>query len=220
MQERRLTVKTNELIQELSRESTPFSPADGDSAYLLKWTAAAAGAMAVWFIILPTRQDLIEQLSSPRFLIESATWLAFSVSTGFVAARSRLPGARTQTLEKISLAIGALLILEMVTRSSGLTLHQEFDGEMSWWRGRCGPLIIAMAMSWSGGLFYWMRKGAVLNPAKSGTWAAISAGSLSAFAMQLICAHENTVHLLIWHVLPTALLGLAGFAIGRRVLRW
>lgn len=213
-------MRTNDLIQKLSDQHEAFSQPDRDSTYLLKWSAAAVGAMAVWLTILPARQDLVEQLSSPRFLLESTTWLALAITCGLVAARSRLPGAGTKAYERIALAVGALLMLEILTQSNASTLHEELIGEMSWWRGRCGPLILAMALSWSGGLFYWMRQGAVLNPSKSGTWAAISAGALSAFAMQLICAHENTIHLLIWHVFPTALLGVAGYAIGRRVLRW
>jgi hypothetical protein len=213
-------MKTNELIEQLASQNEAFASADRDLAYLTKWFAAAAGAMIVWFVILPARQDLVDQLQSPRFLIESATWLALAVASGCVAARARLPGAPTKTLERVTAVIGLILLFEILLQPGHSTLSEEFRGELSWWRGRCGPLILAMALSWSGGLFYWMRQGAVLNARRSGVWAAISAGALSAFAMQMICAHENTIHLLIWHVLPTALLGAAGYVMGRRLLRW
>lgn len=213
-------MKTTELIEQLSTSAEPVSSADRVSIYFLKWVAAAVGASTLWLIILPFRDDLSLQLATLRFFLESMTWLALAGAAGLVAYRTRLPGLDTRLAERIAGFIGFVLLIEIFAQSSGASIREELQGEMSWYRGRCGPLIILMALSWSGGLFYWMKQGASVTPAKSGAWAAISAAALSAFVMQLICAHENTVHLLIWHVIPTALLGFAGFSVGRRMLRW
>ena len=213
-------MKTNEFIHGLKADLKPVRRPDTESTYLLKWGIGAGVAVLIWLLILPTRADMAEKFSDKRFLFTTLAWLGLTLSTALVVYRLRLPGLSTRFAKRVSWALLAILFIDVMYNFSFSGLHQELVGEMSLNRGRCGPLIVVMAISWASALFYWVKQGAPTRPGATGSWIAFSAGALAALAMQFVCDHENSMHIVIWHFLPTLLLATVGLAIGRRLLRW
>jgi hypothetical protein len=73
-----------------------------------------------------------------------------------------------------------------------------------------GPLGLFIAM--------W-RESDPVGPRLTGASIAAAAGAWGALAIELHCRFTSLFHVIIGHVLPVALLALAGIAVGRRYLR-
>jgi hypothetical protein len=50
--------------------------------------------------------------------------------------------------------------------------------------------------------------------------AALASSALAAAATQLICPVDDPAHQLVGHVVPVAIIAVAGTVIGRRALNW
>jgi hypothetical protein len=214
------TPSTEDLIQRLSGELSPTKPMESAPVFLLKWIAAAATLTALFVWLMPTRADLTLQLARFTFFAESLTWFALALASAYVVYRNRIPGLSSEALNKtVSIvAVAAIVVLayNLPTQVSQESWHEE----MSFYRGRCGFLITALALVWGVGLFFWAKRGAVTSLASTGAWIGFSSGCLGSFAMQIVCAHTGSLHAIIWHVVPVTIISGLAAAIGKRLLRW
>jgi hypothetical protein len=64
-----------------------------------------------------------------------------------------------------------------------------------------------------------VRRAAPLERRWCGVLACLSAFSLAALGTQLLCARDGLLHVMLWHALPLAALGLAGGWLGESMLR-
>jgi hypothetical protein len=123
-----------------------------------------------------------------------------------------------QSLGLFALAgVAALLAIRLLRTGR---IGGEFPGEMDLHRGQCGPIILTRGIIAGAGFFAWARRAAPTRQGLTGLWIAVSAGCLGSFAMQLVCAHDNALHVWIWHVTPVVLLAGAGTVLGGKLLRW
>ncbi len=213
-------MKTNEMISKLSGDLKPVESADSSGRFFVKWALASLLIVTAWLTLLPARPELTRHFSQFSYVLESALWLALSAISAFIVYRGRIPSLTAhKEIRWAQLAI-AVLGISLIAREASWNLGTQMIAEMDWYRGRCGSLIMVMALTWSGFLFTWARKGAPTRPMATGGWVAFSAGCLASFAMQVVCTHENPLHEVVWHVVPVALLAVLGMSLGRRYLRW
>jgi hypothetical protein len=121
---------------------------------------------------------------------------------------------------QLGMILFVVLAVMLLSKLSFSTLATEFPGEMDFYRGRCGPIMLILGALDTGLLMALARRGAPTKPRLTGLWIALSAGVMGLFVMQFICAHENFLHVLIWHLVPVGLLAAGGYSLGRRLLRW
>jgi hypothetical protein len=212
--------ETDDLIQSLARDLGRKEPVVGLPVFMLRWGLASGGFLAVCMLAMPLRWDWHFRHVELRFWAETALWLLSACLAAALVYRSSIPSLLKKGDQKWGfLAIGALLTL-LAIRVSGADVRAEWPGEMNYHRGWCGPLILIIGGLSGLGLFAWVRRAAPTNRGLTGLWAAVCAGCLGASEMQLVCAHDNALHVWLWHVTPVLILMGCGWGLAQLGLRW
>ena len=204
----------DKLTGELKRERRVFSATFG------AWSTASLLLVGAMLVVLPFRADLPGRSASAFFRTETLLFLALFFASTFVAFRSAVPSLLRSAEVRLGVGLLVLAVLGIVSRFSFGQLGAEWAGEMDFYRGRCGPIILILGGLDVALIALLARKTAPTRPWLTGAWIGLSAGSLGLFGMQFICSHENFLHLFIWHLVPVAALVAGGDVIGRRFLRW
>ena len=92
--------------------------------------------------------------------------------------------------------------------------------QLDLYRSRCGWLIFTIGVVEALGFLIWARFAAPTRLAMTGVWIAVSSGALGSLMMQFVCPLEDSIHLLVFHYMPIALLALIAVKISRRFLSW
>ena len=193
---------------------------ESQNVFLAKWSVFSAVLLGLAWRALPIRADLNTQFSDHHFWIETLLWLATAISAAIAVYRNAMPGRPEGVAGGLAAGLSILVTGSLLLRGNYAGFSQEFQSELAFDRGICGPLIVAFAALEALALYVWIRKAAPTRLSATGAWIALSSASLGAFALQFICAHDSMPHLLIWHLLPVTVLALIGFSFGRRLLRW
>jgi hypothetical protein len=213
-------MKTDDLIKNLSTELRPAETKLFYATSFAAWLIGTFGILALSFYFLPFREDLLPRFHSIFFVTETALCFALFLVAVLVAYRSSIPSLFQLKDSRVGWAILALLGVMVASRVSVADIRAEFLGEMSFYRGRCGPIMLILGTLDTVLLMALARRGAPIQPRVTGLWIALASGALGLLVMQFICDHENFLHMLLWHALPMGFLMAAGAAIGQRVLRW
>ncbi len=213
-------MKTNDLIKDLAQKLDPAHDVHFYRTTLLVWLTGTLGLVGLFFFLIPFRGDVEHCLTSPSFNIEVLLSFSLFLVATYVAYHSSVPSLLNQWEQWAGAILLAMLVVVTITKISFQDLPSEFWGEMDLFRGRCGPiLLILAALECTMGLAL-ARRAAPVRPALTGAWVAVSAGALGLLATQLICDHENFLHLVVWHGLPFGLIVGAGILAGRKLLKW
>ena len=212
-------MKTDDVIRNLSNELKGGDNHFYRSSFLL-WSLGTATLLVLLFHFIPMRHDLDIEFASPFFAVEVLLLCAlFFVSTR-LAYRSAVPGLIGRGEQFIGFLLIAVFAGLVLSKFSISGLKQELVLEMSFYRGRCGSILLVLAgLQTAIGIFV-ARRAAPTHLYRTGAWLGVSAGAMALVALQLICDHENFLHLLIWHAAPAMMIVAAGSVLGRRFLRW
>lgn len=206
------------LIKNLAKDLAPWKPIDSMPKFFMKWIILSAlffGLNALW---MPWRQDFSTIAFDSAFIIENFLWVTLSVTGAFALYESSFPQNETKSYSIISVIIFSILVVLSFKNHSSLT--EQFHPEMSLWRGRCGIIISLFAVLETPFLVMWAKRGAPKSAGLTGAYAALSSASLGCLLMQVICDHHNSLHLILWHFIPLALMSFGGFLIAKKVLHW
>ncbi len=211
--------KTNDLISHLGNDlrtkgkERPFEP-------FLAWIVGTAACLIILFFIIRIRPDFTEHYTSSLFQIETALYFLAFMAGAVISYRSSIP----LLLQKRDLYIGgALFTAAVALLLSKMPLsgwESELQGELNFYRGRCGPMILGIALVESTLLMLLARRAAPIRPVLTGTWIALTAGTMGLFLMQFVCEHENFLHLILWHAAPVLGLSWVGAVSAKRLLKW
>lgn len=213
-------MKTDDLIKDLSGKLKPHEGADFYRRSLMIWLAGTIGLVALFFFIIPLRGDISHCVVSPLFNLEAGLSLALFFMASYTAYRSAVPGLMTLWEQRAGMVLIGALVLIAFLKISFMDLPGELQCEMDFYRGRCGPILLILAGFESALGFMLARRAASTKPALTGAWIAVAAGAMGLFATQLICDHDNFMHLVVWHGFPAALLVGVSAAVGRKALKW
>jgi hypothetical protein len=212
-------MKTDEVIDRLAHGLKPTA-ASFYRATLLWWSAGTAELLGLFFCMMPLRGDLLHKWAAPSFDLETLFLLAIFVTSTWLAHRSSIPGLITRGEQWVGVALIVTFGVFIASKFSISSFATELGLEMNFYRGRCGPIVLVVAsLQMMIGMLI-ARRAASTNLYRTGAWLGVSAGALALVAIQLICDHENFLHLLLWHAAPAALIVGVGSVVGRRFLRW
>ena len=170
---------------------------------------------------LPAYLHLPTDLGRFWFWFENVLWLSIGLLSATVAYRSMTPGQASSRLANITYGLLCVLLFSILLRWRPSAFAGELDGEMHWLQGPCGFFIFLVGILCSVGLFMVIRwRGAPVRLRWTSAWAAMSMGAIGATLMHLVCLHESSMHLILWHFAPAVLLSLISFGFGRFLLRW
>jgi hypothetical protein len=201
------------ILDAAKREPAP-SRRQVRSRHLLIWAMAVATTLALFFLVGGPRPG-----PRPLALVAATAAGAFAVAAlalySAVGGRGMLGRARGWLL---GVAIGApLAFLAWKLGWSGQFAHMT-DAWSSRTGYRCFALTFLFALLPLGSLLFMRRGSDPTHPRSLGLALGVAAGTMAAALVDLWCPVGHIAHLLLGHVLPTALLGLLGAWIGQRLL--
>lgn len=207
----------DKLVERLAEEAAPVKPAPHPVKICLQWWVAAALYLALSLGISGTRPDLLLQLQQPWFAAELVTLLLLFVTTTLSAAVLAFPDLHQMRKSAWSPAVlFALFLIVMLfawhadSPPAPLPVHS-FECTVSI------TLFALLPATWT---FLALRRFATTHSRWAGSVALLSAFSVGALWLRLHEQNDSISHVLLWHYLPMLAIGLLGWGMGRRLLKW
>ncbi|MGE3342868.1 MAG: NrsF family protein [Vicinamibacterales bacterium] len=212
-------MKTDDLIDLLSRNATAVAPLRPPAVRMAWWVAAALTyALAMAIAVLAAMGGALPAVSL-LFLVQQAAALATAASAAYGAFASVVPGAnvrwRPLLAASATLWVGALLagMAFDIRRVGSLGVGVETD-----W-----PCVLSMTI---GGvvllvpILHMVRRGAAFQPRLTAFLGGLAALSVASIEACITRPHAFTSTMLLWHGVTLAALVLLTMLMGRRLIRW
>jgi hypothetical protein len=213
-------MKTDDLVAILSTNTEPV-----DRRLLVRTlcVALAAGsivALGIAFVGLGVRSDLM----TTRALIFLVVKLSFAVGIVSLAlvclTKLARPGGERKT-PTFLIAMPFLVIMLLAAISLGLAPSSHWDRMIVGddWLGCLLSIPIIAIVPFT--ISIWaVRKAAPTNLTRTGAFAGLIAGGVSAMAYALHCTDDSLPFVAVWYGGTIVLCTLAGAILGPRLLRW
>ena len=213
-------MKTDELIALLSTNPEPVDRWLAVRTLRLALGTGSVLALAITIVGLGVRPDL----TTARALIFVVVKLVFAVGIVSLAwiylARLARPGAQRKT-SSFLIAMPFLVIAVLAAISLGLAPSSHWDKMIAgdqWLECLVSVPVIAIVPF---AISVWaVRRAAPTNLARTGAFAGLVAGGVSAMAYALHCTDDSLPFVAVWYSGTIVLCTLAGAALGPRLLRW
>lgn len=207
-------MKTNNLINELTRNLQPVKKVSDPKISFLKWLSISFLCLGVGLLFFGVRDDLQNAIYRLEFSIQLLDTIALALLSAFSAFLLSIPDKKHPIIETLPLMSGllwlTLIIFALInaeTIRGGLGLN-------------CLKEIVILAVFPAAALFSIIMHAAPLNKSKVGLLVLLSAAGLGAFGTQLICVNDDPLHVLLWHFTPVVGIGLIGMFVGSILFRW
>ncbi len=211
-------MKSKNLIDNLSKDLTPWKSMDSLPVFTSKWIGISLCLFIMNYLWMPLRLDLSMVMKEVLFYVENVLWTILAFSSSFALYKSTLPDSTDKKFAYISII--TFIVLAVFSLSGNTASMTDLPHEMDLWRGRCGFIITVFTVLQAPALALWAKKGAPTKPGMTGLWASLSSASVGCLLMQFICNHHSSAHLLMWHFIPLSFMCLMSYFIASKVLRW
>jgi hypothetical protein len=213
-------MKTDDLIAILS---TNPGPVDRSSVVRTLCVALAAGsivALGIALVGLGVRTDLM----SARALIFLVVKLAFAVGIVslaliYLTRLARPGGERRISVALVAMPFGTIAVLSVISLGFAPSAHWDKMVMGNDWL-ECLLSIPIIAIVPFAATIWAVRRAAPTNLVRTGAFAGLISGSVSAMAYALHCTDDSLPFVAIWYGGTIVLCTLAGAALGPRLLRW
>lgn len=207
---------TDDLIASLSRHPAPqpFVPWRAGLAAV----ALATTAVLAYWLVFGLRPDIGTALISPMVLLKSAIPLALAGIAFPLALASARPDS---TVSGRLLVVPLLLALALFGwRLATLPAPQIWPELLGQTAAACLISITTMAALpiWLG--LTLLRRGAPLDPRRTGALLGLASGAAVATGYALHCTEDSPLFFVVWYGLGIALSAAMGAIAGQRLLRW
>src|SRR5712664_4342613 len=213
-------MKTDDLVALLSTNPEPVDRGSVVRTLCVAFAAGSTIALGIALVGLGVRPDLM----TPRALIFLAVKLLFAASIVSLAlvylTRLARPGGERR-ISSLLVAMPFLVIVVLAAISLWFAPNSHWDRMIvgdQWLECLVSIPIIAIvpfAVSiWA------VRRAAPTNLARTGAFAGLLAGGVSAMAYALHCTDDSLPFVAVWYAGTIMLCTLAGAALGPRLLRW
>lgn len=206
-----------QLVDSLARDAAPVKPAPHPLQLSLRWLAVAAVYLVLSLWISGLRPDLMQKLHEPWFAAEIAALTLIFLATSLSAAVLAFPDLhqmRKAALAPIGLFALFTAILFFAWRADAppapLPVHS-FECTLSI------TLFALLPAAWT---FFAMRQFASTHGHWAGSVALLFAFSVGALWLRLHELNDSVIHVIWWHYLPMLGIGLIGWWLGKRLLKW
>ena len=207
----------DELIGKLAQDSAAVKRAPHPFLLSLEWMAAALLYLAVALLISGTRYGLWLELHNPWFAAEIAALAGILITTALSAALLSYPDLhQKRSIAYAPAAAFALfaLVLWFAWRADSppapLPVHSY----------QCTISITLLSLLPAAWTFYVMRRYASTHSRWAGAIAFLFAFSVGALWLRLYEQNDSIMHVIRWHYLPMAGVGIVGMGLGKRFLKW
>ncbi|MFB2552692.1 NrsF family protein [Ensifer soli] len=211
-------MKTDELIRMLAQDA-PVRLRFG-RVMMVALVAGAAVSVMLLVVTVGLRHDLVTVFETARVMVKIGATLLLAVLSARLAIRIGRPGTtpgRDLAMLAVPAAVLALaVILEMIAvpaaewKARWLGLHAAF----------CVVFVPVLALAPLVALLAALRHGAPEDPGSAGAAAGLAAGTIAAAVYAWHCPDDSPLFVVTWYAIGIAVVVLAGFLAGRRVLVW
>ncbi|BAN36397.1 hypothetical protein SCD_n02596 [Sulfuricella denitrificans skB26] len=210
-------VNIEELVESLARDAAPVKPAPHPFMLSLRWVAGAVVYLVASLWISGLRPDLMQKLDEPWFVAELASLVLIFIATSLSAAVLVFPDLhqmRKAAWAPVGLFAIFVIVLFFSWRAdvppAPLPMHS-FE---------CTVSITLFALLPAAWTFFSMRQFASTHSRWAGSVALLFAFSVGALWLLLHELNNSIIHVIQWHYLPMLGIGLVGWWLGRRFLKW
>jgi hypothetical protein len=211
-------MKTDTLIETLTADIAPERPAEA----VLPWILAAATLVCggVYLSIAGIRPDLGTALSHGKVVVKQvAPFLVALSSLGLVLRLSR-PGAGTGVWPWL-VALGPLAVsAAMAVELAILPAHSWSTAMMGHSSAFCLMVIPLLSAPILAASLMVLRRGAPTRPGLCGAVAGLTSATAATTAYAFFCTDDSPLFYGVWYTASILVVALAGFVLGRRILRW
>lgn len=185
--------------------------------------ALAIGILLSIALLLSTigiRRNMAEAIETPRVLFKLGLTLVLAVTATRLAFRIGKPGL---TLHAAAL----MLLIPVVMLVAGIAMELLTVPQDAWatsMKGHfsmfCLFFVPLLSIAPLAAILYSVRQGAPENPGKAGAVAGLAAGGIAAAIYAWHCPDDSPLFLATWYSIGILAATIAGFVLGRRLLRW
>lgn len=213
-------MKTDELVALLSTNPEPVDRGLVVRALLIALAAGSILALGITIFALGVRPDMMTS-GALSFVVAKVSFAVGISSLAFVyLAKLARPGGEGKPRSYL-VAVPFLVVMALAAISLGLAPSSHWDKMIvgdEWLECLISIPVIAIlpfAVSvWA------VRKAAPTNLVRTGAFAGLVAGGVSAMAYALHCTDDSLPFVAVWYGGTIVLCTLAGAAMGPRLLRW
>lgn len=207
----------DELVASLARDAVPVKAAPHPLMLSLGWLMAAAFYLVISLWLSGLRPDLMQKFHEPLFAAEVAVLGLIFIATSLSAAVLVFPDLHQ--MRKSAWAPSGLFVLFMFiiffawrTDAPPAPLPEHsFE---------CTASITLLALLPAFWTFLSMRRFASTHSRWAGSVALLFAFSVGALWLRLHELNDSIIHVIQWHYLPMLGIGLVGWWLGKRFLKW
>jgi hypothetical protein len=211
-------VKTDDLIDLLAQDSLP--PWRFRSVLVGAVAAGIIISAILFFAGIGLRSDITEAVKSDRFLFKfvvtvtlaaTATWAVFILGRpcGSLAHRG-LTLAIAPALLACAAAVDLLVLPESQWMLHLIGHNAPF----------CLTLIPLLSIGPLACLLTALRQGASSSPSLAGAVAGLAASGIAATLYAAFCSDDSPLFVMTWYPIAILIVTMAGYLIGRKLLRW
>jgi hypothetical protein len=213
-------MKTDDLVALLSTNPEPVDRGLVVRTLCFALAASLIVALGIGFVALGVRTDLM----SARALIFLVVKLAFAVGVVglalvFLTRLARPGGERRISVVLVAMPFGIIAVLSVISLGFAPSSHWDKMVMGNEWL-ECLLSIPIIAIVPFAAAIWAVRRAAPTNLARTGAFAGLIAGGVSAMAYALHCTDDSLPFVAVWYGGTIVLCTLAGAALGPRLLRW
>ena len=212
-------MKTDDLIAALAADTGAVQPIAPQ--LMLRAGIALLVSAGIVLAILGIRPGLVAAITAPVTALKWLLPLALA-GAGLVASLrlSRPTAAPRLTEAWLPGAVAALALVLLGTALTRIDTGARMAAVLGDSAGICLISVLAIAALPLGIALAVLRSGASPRPGLSGAMAGLAVGGASAAVYAMHCNEDAPTFFVTWYGLGIIVVTLAGWAIGRRTLRW
>ena len=213
-------MKTDELVALLSTNPEPVDRGSLVRTLLIALGAGSILALGITIFGLGVRPDVMTS-GALSFVVAKVSFAVgiFSLALVYLAKLARPGGERKP--RSYLVVVPFLVIMALAAISLGLAPSSHWDKMIvgdEWLECLVSiPVIAVVPFAVS---IWAVRQAAPTNLARTGAFAGLLAGGVSAMAYALHCTDDSLPFVAVWYAGTIVLCTLAGAALGPRLLRW
>ena len=177
-------------------------------------------ALALFWIALGPRDDIVAAAATPRFIFKVVESLLLAGAAALLVLQLARPGADTRVAIAAIFAAPVLLACTVVAELA-LVSPTQWETKLIGSNSLvCVTAIPLLSLPPLVATLYVLRQGASTRPGLAGGVAGMLAGGLAAALYATQCTDDSPLFVAFWYSLAIAAVSLVGTMVGQRVLRW
>jgi hypothetical protein len=185
------------LVERLFPNFQPAKPVWPIHTRLAIWLTVELGILLAG--LATHRADLSQKLQSAQYLLELGIFIAIGTVAAVLALKTAIPGREATRNELVLLSTVALAAIALISCEPS---HNTPLAEFIYAGIPCAVFTVMFAaLPWIG-LFWAVRRGAPLALQTAAALIGVAAFAFAFAVGRLRCPIEDSLHFLIWHMLP------------------